>query len=154
VRLNPRVWHFAFHSARDIAELLVSGRERAYLQAFFYARSFDPSVIDLDAYVSAYSAPGAMRAGFELYRAFERDADDNRKTLRRNGKLTIPVLAIWGAISSSGPLLEEMMHGVAEDVSGLHVPRTAHWIAEENPSAFLESVIKFLQHANSVPTTN
>jgi pimeloyl-ACP methyl ester carboxylesterase len=154
VRLNPRVWHFGFHSARDVAESLVFGRERTYLQAFFYARSFDPSAIDLEAYVSAYSAPGAMRAGFEVYRAFERDGDDNRNTLQTNGKLTIPVLAIWGAISNSGPLLEEMAREVAEDVTGLHVPRAAHWIAEENPSAFLESVIRFLQPSNSLPTRN
>lgn len=71
LRSDPRVWHFAFHGARDVPELLVAGRERPYLQAFFDARCFDPSGIgdaDLDLYASAYSAPGAMRAGFELYR--------------------------------------------------------------------------------------
>ncbi len=88
LRSDPRLWHFAFHSARDVAEMLVAGRERQYLQTFFNVRNFDPSAIDLEAYVSAYSAPGAMRAGFELYRAFDRDAEDNREALRRNGKLT------------------------------------------------------------------
>ncbi len=144
VTANPRVWHFGFHSARDVAEMLVAGREREYLQAFFFARCFDPSVIDLDTYVSAYSAPGAMRAGFELYRAFERDAEDNREALKRNGKLKIPVLAIWGSISNSGPMLEEMMRELADDVSGLNIPNTAHWIAEENPSGLVESLINFL----------
>ena len=52
----------------------MQGRERQYLQYFFDARSTDPSVIDLDVYAAAYEAPGAMRAGFELYRAFEQDA--------------------------------------------------------------------------------
>jgi hypothetical protein len=69
LRSDPRVWHFAFHGARDVAEMLVTGRERAYLQTFFNARSSDPSAIgesDLEIYVSAYSAPGALRAGFEL----------------------------------------------------------------------------------------
>jgi len=72
LRADPRVWHFAFHGARDVPEMLVAGRERPYLQAFYDARCFDPSAIgeaDLDLYASAYSAPGAMRAGFELYRA-------------------------------------------------------------------------------------
>src|SRR5689334_11405161 len=32
MRGDPRGWHVAFHQARDIAELLVQGRERAYLQ--------------------------------------------------------------------------------------------------------------------------
>ncbi len=141
LRSDPRVWHFAFHGARDIAEMLVAGRERQYLQAFFNARVFDPSAIteaDLDRYASAYAAPGAMRAGFELYRAFDRDAEDNRAALERNGKLTLPVLAMGGAISTSGPLLEEMALEVAEDVTAVRVPATGHWVAEENPEAFVE----------------
>jgi pimeloyl-ACP methyl ester carboxylesterase len=147
LRSDPRVWHFAFHGARDVAEMLVTGRERAYLQAFFNARSSDPSAFgesDLEIYVSAYSAPGALRAGFELYRAFDRDAEDNRAALARNGKLTIPVLAVGGAMSTSGPLVEEMMHEVAEDVTGIRVPDTAHWIAEENPETFVAALLDFV----------
>lgn len=45
LRSNPRLWHFAFHNAIDVAEMLVAGRERQYLQSFFYARNFDPSAI-------------------------------------------------------------------------------------------------------------
>jgi pimeloyl-ACP methyl ester carboxylesterase len=147
LRADPRVWHFAFHGARDIPELLVAGRERPYLQLFFNARIFDPSAIgedDLDLYTSVYAAPGAMRAGFELYRAFDRDAADNRDALRRNGKLTIAVLAVGGATSTSGPLVEAMMREVADHVTGLHIPGAAHWIAEENPGAFNAGLLHFL----------
>jgi pimeloyl-ACP methyl ester carboxylesterase len=147
LRSDPRVWHFAFHSARDIAEMLVTGRERQYLQAFFNARIFDPSAIsgnDLDIYASAYSAPGAMRAGFEVYRAFDQDVLDNRDALEKNGKLTVPVLAVYGAISNTGPRVEEMMHEVATDVTGLRIPNSAHWIAEENPEAFTDGLLRFL----------
>jgi pimeloyl-ACP methyl ester carboxylesterase len=147
LRADPRVWHFAFHGARDIPELLVAGRERPYLQLFFNARIFDPSAIgedDLDLYTSVYAAPGAMRAGFELYRAFDRDAADNRDALRRNGKLTIAVLAVGGATSTSGPLVEAMMREVADQVTGLRIPGAAHWIAEENPGAFNAGLLDFL----------
>jgi len=147
LRSDPRVWHFAFHGARDVAEMLVAGRERPYLRTFFDARVFDPSAItidDFEAYVSAYSAPGAMRAGFELYRAFDRDAEDNRAALAQNGKLTIPVLAVGGTISTSGPLVEEMMREVADDVTGYRVPRTAHWIPEESPDALATTLIEFV----------
>jgi pimeloyl-ACP methyl ester carboxylesterase len=146
IRSDPRVWHFAFHGARDIAEMLVAGRERAYLQAFFNARIFNTSAItdqDLDLYTAAYSAPGAMRAGFELYRAFDRDAGDNREALERDGKLTVPVLAVGGATSTSGPLVEGMMREVAETVTAIRVPRSAHWIPEENPSALTEALLGF-----------
>jgi pimeloyl-ACP methyl ester carboxylesterase len=147
LRADPRVWQFAFHSARDVPEMLVAGRERPYLQAFFNARIFDPSAIgdaDLDIYSSAYAAPGAMRAGFELYRAFDRDIEDNRAAVARNGKLTIPVLAVGGAASTTGPLMADMMGEVAENVSEFRVPRTGHWIAEENPGAFVERLRDFL----------
>jgi pimeloyl-ACP methyl ester carboxylesterase len=150
LRSDPRVWHFGFHGARDVAEMLVAGRERPYLQAFFNARCFDPSAIgeaDLEVYVSAYAAPGAMRAGFELYRAFDRDAEDNREALGSRGKLAIPVLAVGGATSTSGPLVEEMMREVALDVTGLRVPRTAHWIPEENPQALTAALLEFLGRA-------
>jgi pimeloyl-ACP methyl ester carboxylesterase len=159
-RSDPRVWHFAFHGARDIPEMLVAGRERQYLQAFFHARMFDPSALsdsDLDVYTSAYSAPGAMRAGFEVYRAFDQDAQDNRDALKRNGKLAIPVLAVFGAISNAGPRVEEMMREVADNVTGLRVPNAAHWIAEENPEAFTIGLLRFLTStetgAGSKPAT-
>jgi pimeloyl-ACP methyl ester carboxylesterase len=147
LRSDPRVWHFAFHGARDVAEMLVAGRERQYLQAFFDARIFDPSAIsddDLDVYASAYAAPGAMRAGFELYRAFAQDAEDNRDALQRNGRLTVPVLAVGGATSTSGPLVEEMMREIAETVTAVRIPQTAHWIPEENPAALAAALVEFL----------
>jgi pimeloyl-ACP methyl ester carboxylesterase len=148
LRSDPRVWHYAFHGALDVPEMLVAGRERQYLQAFFNARTSDPSAIDqpaLEAYVSAYSAPGAMRAGFEVYRAFGRDAEDNRAALERNGKLSIPVLAVGGMTSTTGALVEESMREVAHDVTGVRVPGTAHWIPEENPAAFCGAVLGFLE---------
>ncbi len=148
LRTDPRVWHFAFHGARDVAEMLVAGRERQYLQSFFDARCYDPSGIgedDLDLYASAYSAPGAMRAGFELYRACDRDAADNRAALERNGRLAIPVLAVGGEISTSGPVVEAMAREVAEDVTGLRVPETGHWVAEENPAGFTAAVLDWLR---------
>ncbi|MFF3831914.1 alpha/beta fold hydrolase [Streptomyces sp. NPDC002458] len=147
LRSDPRVWHFAFHGARDVAEMLVAGRERQYLQTFFGVRNSDPSALsdrDFDTYVAAYSAPGAMRAGFEVYRAFDQDAADNRAALARNGKLTVPVLAVGGAMSTSGALIEEMMLEVAEQVTGFIVAGTAHWIAEENPEAFIAALLRFV----------
>jgi pimeloyl-ACP methyl ester carboxylesterase len=146
LRSDPRVWHFAFHGARDVAEMLVAGRERPYLQSFFGARSFDPSAIDgedFDVFVDAYSAPGAMRAGFELYRAFDRDAQDTRAALERDGKLTVPVLAVGGAISTSGDIVEEMMREVATDVTGIRIPDTGHWVPEEQPEALADAVLRF-----------
>ncbi len=37
-----------------------------------------------------------------------------------------------------------MTREVAEDVVGLRVPETAHWMVEENPGAFVNAVLEFV----------
>jgi pimeloyl-ACP methyl ester carboxylesterase len=124
----------------------IAGRERLYLQAMIGTRIFDPSAIsetDLDIYASAYARPGAMRAGLEVYCAFDRDAEDDRAAVKQWGKLTVPVLAIGGEISTLGPMMGEMMREVADNVRAVRVPGTAHFMAEENPSAMLSELLGF-----------
>jgi pimeloyl-ACP methyl ester carboxylesterase len=145
ISVDPRVWHFAFHGARDIPETLVAGREREYLTFFYNARIYNTAAFtpeDLDVYVRAYSEPGAMRAGFEVYRAFETDVRDNRELMRQ--RLPMPVLAVGGEHSTSGPHVERMMREVADDVTGAVIPGAAHWVPEESPDALLEQLFKFL----------
>ncbi len=86
MRSVPRVWHFSFHAVPDLPELLVAGREREYLRFMIESRVCDPSCFTpemIDTYTFAYSAPGAMRAAFDLYRAFERDSADNQDSCAR-----------------------------------------------------------------------
>jgi pimeloyl-ACP methyl ester carboxylesterase len=85
-----------------------------------------------------------MRAGFEVCRAFDQDIQDNRDALERNGKLTIPVSAMGGAASTTGPLMEAMMREAADDGTPDRIQNAGHWIAEENPSMFLSELLKFL----------
>jgi len=69
IKGNPRVWHIAFHGARDFAEMLIAGRERAYVRQFIHARIVDTGAVpedDIDVYDHAYAAPGAMRAALEI----------------------------------------------------------------------------------------
>jgi pimeloyl-ACP methyl ester carboxylesterase len=145
---DPRVWHFAFHAVRDIPEMLIAGRERPYLQHFFTTRSVDPSAItaaDLDVYVAAYASPGGIRAGLEVYRTFEQDVAENRAALERDGKLTLPVLAVGGAISTTGKLMEPMMREVADNVTARLIPGAGHWIPEEQPGALAQALHEFAQ---------
>jgi pimeloyl-ACP methyl ester carboxylesterase len=148
LRSDPRVWQFAFHGVRDIPEMLIAGRERPYLQHFFAARAADPSALtsaDLDVYVAAYSSPGGIRAGMEVYRAFDQDVADNRAALERDGRLTLPVLAVGGASSTTGEVMEQMMREVAEDVTAIRVAAAAHWIPEEQPRVLAEALLRFAQ---------
>jgi pimeloyl-ACP methyl ester carboxylesterase len=147
MRGDPRGWHAAFHSARDIAELLVMGRERAYLHHMIEVRIFDPSAIsseDFEVYVRAYEAPGAMRAAFELYRSFDQDASNLVRAMSEHGKLAMPTLAIGGEISGVGPLMLETVQEIAEKATAVTVPGTGHWVPEENPEGFCDAVTRFV----------
>ncbi len=145
---NAAMWHFFFHNAENnLAELLTAGRERPYIQHFYERLGFDQGAIgeaDLDRYATAYANAGAMRAGFEVYRAFDRDGADNRAALAKTGKLAMPVLALGGASSFFAPIAEAMLGEVASDVRVGTIPRCGHWIAEENPSALLDELDRFL----------
>jgi pimeloyl-ACP methyl ester carboxylesterase len=143
---DPRVWQFAFHAVRDIPEMLIAGRERPYLQHFFTARSADPSAVtaeDLDVYVAAYASPGGIRAGMEVYRAFDKDVAENRAALEQDGKLTLPVLAVGGAISTTGSLMESMMREVADNVTAVLIADAGHWIPEEQPRVLAQAIDEF-----------
>src|SRR5207248_9078657 len=60
---------FMFNQLRDLPEFLVSGREASYLRWNVEHRAYWPDRVAVDEYIRAYSVPGAMRAGFEYYRA-------------------------------------------------------------------------------------
>ena len=78
VWLMRDLWHFHFYG--DVPLALVKGRERTYFEHFWNDFAADPkhSVPEADRrlYAKAYAQPGAMRAGFEYFRNFERDAED------------------------------------------------------------------------------
>lgn len=140
---DPTLFHFAFHTILDLPEALTAGRERWYLQHFYDKLGFRPTAVDTDHFAAAYAEPGAMRAGFDLYRAFEQDAVDTRAALAANGKLTMPVLGLHGQVSLFDAVTEEMGREVAENVTVESVPQAGHWIAEENPAALVEIVTRF-----------
>ncbi|MEW1777104.1 hypothetical protein [Streptomyces sp. NPDC086777] len=49
-----------------------------------------------------------MRAGLELFRALERNAEDNRRVPAEEGKLKMPVLGLGGTASFFLPIAEKM----------------------------------------------
>ena len=144
---NSNLAHFFFHNARNnMAEALTAGRERIYLQDFFDRIAFNlgafpPEVIDH--YAKAYAAPGAMKAGFEVYRAFDQDGEDNRALLSKRGKLRMPVLFLAGAESFLSTIGEDIVAEIAESGSMVAIPQSGHYPAEENPGAFSEAVLTF-----------
>src|SRR5919197_2889451 len=94
---GPPLWWILFHQTPDVPEALVEGKERTYLSWFYQNLAYNPAAITqaaINEYVSHYSAPGGMRAGFEYYRAFPQDAIQNMNYSKT--KLTMRVLALGG----------------------------------------------------------
>ncbi len=140
---NLKTWQFAFNPLPDLPEALVEGRERLFLSWFFRNKAADPALIneaDIDEYVRVYSAPGAMRAGFEYYRAVYDDITQNKEYALT--KLKMPVLALGGE-KGTGPSMLRTMQLVAENVSGGVVPTCGHYIPEERPDYLAPAILCF-----------
>ena len=141
-------WHHYFHWIPDLPEALVQGRENIYLNYFYRTWGARPDVMgddDVSEYLRTYSKPGALRAGFNLYRAYYQDKDDNQKALAANGKLKMPLLVLAGGKGRGrgADLCLESARLVAEDVRGGEVPDCGHWIPEEQPEFLLRELLSF-----------
>src|SRR5580704_15317946 len=111
---NPGIWHFRFNGPTP--EALVQGRERTYFDYFWndFAADKSHSVPEADrkAYVTAYSRPGRMHAGWAYFVSFQQASEDFAQLSQT--KLTMPVLAIGGE-KANGEVLGQQMKIVATD---------------------------------------
>lgn len=136
------LWHFHFYGKTALA--LVAGRERIYLEHFWNDFAADPdksvSEADRQLYAAAYAQPGGMQAGFEVFRAFERDAADFAGFART--KLTMPMLVLTGE-RASGPFLIAQGRLVAEYVEGVIIEGSGHWLMDEAPGQVIPRLVAF-----------
>lgn len=127
-------------------EALTAGKEAYYLERFWHDLAYDAGAIDevtKASYISSFSGPGGMRAGFELYRSFTVDAEFNRAQLAAHGKTKIPVLALAGESSAFSTIMKPMMEEVADSVSFVIIDKAGHWLSEESPTAVAQALIDF-----------
>src|SRR5215510_5707342 len=137
------LWHFHFYGETPLK--LVAGRERIYFEHFWNDFAADPkkSVSEQDRrfYAEAYGQPGAMRAGFEVFRNFEQDARDFSGFAQT--RLTMPMLVLSGE-KASGQFLIDQGRLVDDNVEGVIVPGTGHWLVDEAPDQVLPKLVAFL----------
>jgi pimeloyl-ACP methyl ester carboxylesterase len=136
------LWHFHFYGKTPLA--LVDGRERIHLEHFWNDFAADPersvSESDREFYATAYSQPDAMRAGFEVFRAFEQDAKDFASFA--NSTLTMPMLVLTGE-KASGDFLIAQSRLVANDVDGVVIMGSGHWLIDEAPEQVVPKLVAF-----------
>jgi pimeloyl-ACP methyl ester carboxylesterase len=136
-------WHFHFYGKTPLA--LVAGRERIYFEHFWNDFAADPahsvSEADRQFYTAAYAQPGAMRAGFEVFHAFPRDAEDFARFSKT--KLKMPMLVLAGE-KASGEFLIAQGRLVAENVEGVVIKGSGHWLIDEAPAQVIPKLVAFL----------
>ena len=137
------LWHFHFYGEVPLA--LVKGRERTYFEHFWndFAADSTRSIPERDRrlYAKAYAQPGHMRAGFEVFRAFEQDAQDFARFAQT--PLSMPVLVLTGE-KASGEFLIQQSRLVATRVEGVVIRGSGHWLMEEAPEQVIPKLVEFL----------
>ena len=144
VWLMRDLWHFHFYGKTPLA--LVHGRERIYFEHFWndFAADARHSVPERDRriYAKAYARPGGMRAGFEYFRTFEKDAQDFARFAQK--LLPMPMLVLAGE-KASGDSLIQQARLVATNVEGVVIRNSGHWLMEEAPDQVIPKLVEFLR---------
>ena len=111
----------------------------AYVDYYVYGAGGPTAKGDLGrAYVAQ---PGGMRAGFEYFRSFERDAKDFAQL--SSSPLPMPMLVLTGE-KASGQFLIQQGRLVATNVEGVVITNSGHWLMEEAPEQVIPKLVEFL----------
>jgi pimeloyl-ACP methyl ester carboxylesterase len=136
------LWHFHFYGPTPLA--LVEGRERIYFEHFWndFAADAKKSVSEADRqfYAKKYAQPGAMKAGMEVFRNFDQDAKDN--AVFAKARLRMPMLVLGGE-KSGGDFLITQGKMVADNVEGVLIVGSGHWLVDEAPGQVIPKLVEF-----------
>ena len=139
-----------FRSAQ--AEAVLSANDYAHLKEIVLAHGLKQGYFteaDSQAYLSAWSQPGALTGGLNYYRAFSLSpsnvATEPASPKPNALKITVPTLVIWGEQDTA--LLTGNLVGLAEVVSDLTVKRISqgsHWVIHQYPDLVDQTIKEFL----------
>jgi pimeloyl-ACP methyl ester carboxylesterase len=141
----PRMYHLPlFEAPNGLAEALITGRERMFVDHFMRQQAYDPDALAdaLDEYARCLAQPGALRAGIAYFTAHKVDAPRNCEHAKR--KLEMPVLSIGGT-ASFGADLEGEVAALAADHRHVMIDECGHYIAEEQPEKLVEHLLTFFK---------
>ena len=141
-------WHIGVLAAPGIPEMLLSGRERAFLADYaFPSLNATPDAFtddDIDEFVRTYARQGGFSGAAGLYRSMLAEADEIRELAAR--KLGMPVLAVGGG---SGDFTPATIRQVATDVTAVSLDGIGHYAAMEAPDRLAEALISFYRDVDN-----
>ena len=140
-------WYMMFHQL-PWAEDLVGSSHRAtelYIRHFLSHWSHNKDVWtdeDVDAYTEAFSQPGALRGGFNCYRAAFRTAG---RPPDGDLKVHAPTLVLWAEKDPILPVAwSDKLGDFFTDLTFRRVPDTGHFVMREQPELVNQSIIDFV----------
>jgi len=140
-------WHIGVLAAPGIPDLLLAGRERAFIADYaipsLNATPAAFTAADIDELVRTYARPGGFSGAAGLFRSALSEGDD----LRALPKLTQPVLAVGGG---SGDFTPATMRQVATDVTPVVLDGIGHYVAMEAPERLAAAMLAFYVNNGTV----
>ncbi|MFD8277422.1 alpha/beta fold hydrolase [Streptomyces flaveolus] len=149
--VRPLSWHFAFNVQDPLAERLVTGRVGTFLDYFFRHSQISgssqpgagtPSPVppqSLAEYTRVFSRPQVLHAGFELYRTWSQDEEENKGL--QQVPLTLPVrLLTQDGLTG---LMLPPVRDAAPAATGTDVDGAGHWLLEERPDRVVAEINAF-----------
>ena len=140
-------WHIGVLAAPGIPDLLLAGRERAFIADYaipsLNATPAAFTAADIDELVRTYARPGGFSGAAGLFRSALSEGDD----LRALPKLMQPVLAVGGG---SGDFTPVTMRQVATDVTPVVLDGIGHYLAMEAPERLAAAMLAFYVNNGTV----
>jgi pimeloyl-ACP methyl ester carboxylesterase len=138
-------WHIGVLAAPAIPEMLLAGRERAFIgQYLFPSLTAVPQAItdtDVEEFVRGYARADGWRGAAGIFRSLLREGPEIR-TLATSPGLTVPVLAVGaggGAFTAA-----TMAQAASTPVESVHLDGVGHYVALEAPEDLAEAILTFV----------
>ncbi len=136
------MWHIGVLAAPGIPELLLAGRERAFIGGYFIpsltAAPDAFAAADIDELVRAYAGPAGFSGTAALYRSALTEGDELRALAAT--ELEMPVLAVGGG---SGDFTVKTLRQVATSVTPFALDGIGHHVAMAAPERLAEALVAF-----------
>jgi pimeloyl-ACP methyl ester carboxylesterase len=137
-------WHIGVLAAPGIPEMLLAGRERAFIADYAVpSLNGTPDAFsddDVDELVRAYARDGGFRGAEGLYRSLLTEGEEIRTLASK--PLQMPVLAVGGG---SGQFTASTFRQVATDVTPVSLDGIGHYVAMEAPDRLSAALLAFFR---------
>jgi len=148
---NGGAWYFGVMAAPGIPDMLLAGRETAFVGDYMFpsmcavADAVDYG--DVAEFVRTYARPGGWNGATGLYASVLKEGE-KIAALARSGAIRAPVLAIG---AGGGPFTEHTMKQAAPgtDVRSIQIDDVGHYAAMEAPERVATAIRDFVEEVDT-----